>query len=304
MSQINLCICTCKRNDLLKACLESIARSEVPAEFQITVTIIDNDASGAAESVVTSMTANFPFALKYHCEPRRGIPCARNRAIDETLELGSDYLIFIDDDEWVPSYWLATLVDYGLQQGGGIVVSGSVQSDLPPGLSEDIRGLFNGAKHSTGQILKSCATNNVLIPVGLLKSLGLRFDESNPLAGGTDTIFFVEAVKRGVVIKKCTEALLHETVPLSRANLQWFSKRKYRAGITEAWRKQQKGRSRFVIVAAAIVKGLLELTKSGIYALMGQRLRRNHAWLKACKAAGVFMGVFGTHVDSYKTIES
>lgn len=304
MSTINICICTCQRVQLLNQCLDSIAECRRPANTLVSVMVIDNDASQSALSLVTDLAATFPIPLRYIAEPRRGIPCARNRAINETHRLGSDYLVFIDDDEWVQTDWLESLYGYCCKVGGDVVVAGCVISELPDNVPPHIRAVYQKKKHTTGGQLSSCATNNVIIPMYVTRDLGLRFDESNPLAGGTDTIFFVEAVSRGVKIVRCAEALVHESVPLSRANLRWLSKRKYRAGITEAWRKRKKGRSKLRIVTSASILIGIELTKCGAVSLVGNKIARTRFWLKACKYAGVVAGTMGVTIDSYGDISS
>ena len=303
MPSLNICICTCKRDKLLVQCLESVARVDVPADVHVTVTVIDNDPGRSAEQSVDALTRQFPFPLLYVCEPRRGIPLARNRALDETYRLGSDYLLFIDDDEWVRPDWLRVIYEYAVAQGGNVIVSGEVIPELPDTTPPEIRGVYKIRTRTTGERVESCATNNVLVPVSMIRDWGLRFDESNPLAGGTDTIFFHEAVARGAVIRKCVEALVHEAIPASRANLKWLAKRKYRAGITEAWRKQRKGRPRVIILLASALRVLSALMRSGLMALLGNKLARNQNWLKACKSAGVFAGVVGAQVESYRNIE-
>lgn len=302
MSSVNVCVCTCQREKLLARCLESIARIELPQDVRVTITVIDNDAGRSAEALVKAFAGRFPVPLFYHCEPRRGIPCARNRAIEETHRLGSDYLVFIDDDEWVEAGWLKALYGYASGQGGKVVVSGDVIPDLPADLPPDIRSLFKRKEYRTGQILQTCATNNVIIPVYVTRDLGLRFDETHPLAGGTDTLFFVEACARGVRILKCVEALVHESIPLSRANLRWLARRKYRAGITEAWRKRKKGRSFLRVVIWAGVQTILETVITAVLTFLGRKIARNKCWLRASKSAGVFMGALGASVDSYKHI--
>ena len=304
MPSINICVCTCKRDKLLVQCLESVGRVDVPADVNVTVTVIDNDDGRSAEQSVSSLTRQFPFPLLYVCEPRRGIPLARNRALDETYRLGSDFLAFIDDDEWVRTDWLRTLYEYAVAQGGRIIVSGEVIPELPDNTPPEIRGVYKIRNRITGERVESCATNNVLVPVSMIREWGLRFDESNPLAGGTDTIFFHEAVARGAVILKCAEALVHEAIPASRANLKWLAKRKYRAGITEAWRKQRKGQFRTVILLTAGLRVAFAVIRSALMALVGNRQARNLYWLKACKSAGVFAGVFGVRGASYQRIDT
>lgn len=303
MVAINLAICTCKRVQLLRQCLESIARAKIPAGTSLIVTIIDNDAEQSALQQADEMAPGFPVPLQYFAEPRRGIPCARNRAIAQAHALNADYLVFIDDDEWVTTEWLVRLYEYGVSRGGRVVVSGAVISELPAETPAHIRAIFATRDVFTGERLQVCATNNVLIPIHVTRDLGLRFDESDPLAGGTDTIFFAEAVARGVEIYRCAEAVVHELVPASRITLRWLAKRKYRAGITEAWRKQQKGRGRPAIFISAAIVVLIESIKSGVMALLGNASARTRFWLKACKYAGVAAGAVGKKVDSYRVID-
>lgn len=303
MKKINIAICTYKRTELLKKCLLSLLKIAEPADTEITLTIVDNDDQTTAKAVVNELADNSSFPLFYYCEQKRGIPCARNRAIEETHKLGANYLVFIDDDERAEPDWLQKLYDFSVSQGGDIIVSGHVVSELPAQTPDNIRALFNQKNRLTGTRLTSCATNNVLIPVFVTKELGLRFDESSPLTGGTDTIFFCNAVDAGVTILKCREAIVRETVPLSRTKIKWLSKRKYRSGITAAWRKRQNGRAALSIVFSSLLQIIFEMFKCGFNTVLLRKTRRNETWLRACRSAGVLTGVLGGKVDSYKKID-
>ena len=303
MPKINICICTYQRPKLLTECLQSLASIVVPSETEVTVTVIDNDQTGSAEIIVTGLIGAFPFNIYYHCEDKRGIPCARNRAVEETHLLGSDYLVFIDDDERVEPLWLDRLYTYCQNQGGNIVVSGSVISELPDETPDHIRHIFNRKQKPTGTLLDSCATNNVLVPIYLTKDLGLRFDESDPLAGGTDMKFFHEAVSVGVVIKRCAEALVYESIPKNRTTLRWLSRRKFRGGITKAWRDKQSGRSTFMIIISSSLEFVVALFLTGTMFLIGNKDKQNKRWLKACRRLGILSGAFGLKIDSYKNVD-
>src|SRR5690606_28034812 len=276
----------------------------VPAGITVRVSVIDNAADESARAVVDAYRCTGKFSADYVVEPRRGIPCARNRALDHAQRMEAAYLAFIDDDEWVTPEWLSELLNCSRQMGTDSVISGAVKSVVPDGVSQHISYFFTREKGGrTGDRLEACATNNVLIPMAVVVRYGLRFDESNPLAGGTDTIFFVNAVRHGVAIYKCKKALVYEHVPLSRANLRWLAKRKYRAGITDAGRKIQKGRKPIAIFFSATVSIVLQslLCLTGLALL--QRRRANRAWLKVSKSAGTIMGLLGREVESYREID-
>lgn len=304
MSRINICVCTCHRGELLKVCLDSLAKIRVSDEIDLTVSIVDNDEKRSAETVVNEVKKDFPFPLFYFCESRRGIPCARNRAIDETIAMGSDYLVFIDDDEWVESEWLQMLYGFCKQNGGNVVVSGGVVAELPEGTPPEIAGLFNRKPPGfLGQRLETCATNNVLVPMHVLLEARVRFNDSKPLVGGTDTIFFKELTNTGVVILRCPQALVHELIPSKRATMQWLVKRKYRVGITEAVRKKMCGRSAISILLSASFQLIVEAIKILFASAANKKVLRNQSVLKVYRCAGIVAGIVGVEVDSYRVID-
>ncbi len=276
----------------------------MPEDVKLVVTVIDNAADESARAVVEANNSSARFPAQYVSEPRRGIPVARNRAIDHATTQDVDHLIFIDDDEYVAPDWLSELVAFAATKDGESVVSGDVVSIVPEEAPDHIRRLFiRSDSKRTGDKLDCCATSNVLIPLHLIRTHGLRFDESRPLAGGTDTIFFVEAVARGVTIYKCKEARVYEKVPSSRANLRWLSKRKYRVGVTEAWRKRKRGRARAGVLFSALGVMAAHLLVCAAASLVNTKHARARSWLRVSKAAGVITGIFGRRVDSYRTIE-
>ena len=287
---------------MLQQCLVSLSSIELPQGVEVDIVVVDNDATPSSHAVVEQYQTQSHFPVYYVHEPKRGIPIARNRALIESLQLDSDYVVFIDDDEWVESAWLVNLYDYCQARGGKVVVSGAVISELPESTPDHMRALFGKQKRKTGEKLGACATNNVIIPRYVYDEWGVRFDESNPLAGGTDTIYFVQAVARGVEIYKCNEAIVHEHIPASRTHLSWFAKRKYRAGVTDAWRKRQKGRAWVAILLSALGQAIIYSLLTLIYILLTNKHKRNKAWLKACRAAGVLAGLVGVQVQSYRKI--
>jgi len=301
-ARINICICTCRRAELLKKCLASIAVVDVPERVQIHVSIIDNDDAQSAADYIALLKKDYPFVLHYQHVMSSGIPYARNRAIDLTLELKCDYLAFIDDDEWVEIEWLKLLYGYSRKVGGEAIVSGHVIQELPDNVSKTVARFFTKRERGTGTALSACATNNVLIPVFIMADLGLRFVEENPHMGGEDTIFFTLASQKGVPIYKCAEAIVHEVIPESKANMAWLSRRKFRVGIISAWRKKKYGRSRLAICVNSVLMVILCFGFAVLLAIALQHELRNKYWLKMCKYLGVVAGVFGASMDDYKVI--
>ena len=274
-----------------------------PDGIRLLISIIDNDSDASAKPVFDKWGQHFGDELVYRLERKRGIPCARNNAIDVAHEYDADYLVFIDDDEWVEPSWLCELYSYAIRQGGQVVVHGGVVPELTEGAPAYMREIFFEKCRATGTELGSCATNNVLIPIFVTRDLALRFDESRPLAGGTDTIFFCAAVERGVKILECAEARVHEEIPLSRLSSRWLAKRKYRAGITLARRKREAGRTVISLLLSSVVQIVVYTLLALLARLSFLPVPYYKALMKLSRSAGVLSGLFGAEADSYKKIE-
>jgi len=303
---INICVCTFKRPRLLQSCLKSLERMERPEQsegIRFAVTVIDNDSGGTAREVVNNFIDRVDISVVYQVEEKRGIPCARNRALAVTREMQAEMVVFIDDDERVRPDWLVCLLGASQRYGHRAAVHGLVMPQLSDSVSADVAGLFTPRVRTEGQLLSACATDNVMVPMAFINSHKLRFDESRPLAGGTDTIFFTQARRKGLEIYQTNRAVVEETIPESRANLKWLIRRKFRAGLTDAWRKMQKGQSRSRLVISAISHILVFMMKAFAFAAMMSGLKRNESLLGIAKYTGILMGCFNFKVDSYKVVD-
>jgi succinoglycan biosynthesis protein ExoM len=257
----------------------------------------------SAKKTVDELPGQMGLDVIYAVEDKRGIPCARNRAIDIANSIEADLLVFIDDDEVVEKNWLENLFEVSRDYAHKAVVHGAVLSKLDPSVPPSISGLFSTKVRSERQELSACATDNVMIPMGFVNREQLRFDESKPLAGGTDTIFFTQAHKLGLKIYHTNTARVTETVPLSRTKLSWLLRRKFRTGLTDAWRKVSKGRSRASVMFSASFQIVFFLIKTIGYCFIFMPLKRNENYLRVTKSLGVFMGCLGVKIDSYQKVD-
>ncbi|GGO78006.1 glycosyl transferase family A [Marinobacterium nitratireducens] len=301
---INVSVCTYRREKLLFACLQSLSAITVPRGTVVKISVVDNDSEMSARQVVAEIQNSTGCEITYAVEEKRGIPCARNRAIDIANSMGADLLVFIDDDEIAEPDWLEALFRVSGDYDHQAVIHGAVLSELDPSVPKSISGLFSTRVRSERQALTACATDNVMIPLAFVNRERLRFDESKPLAGGTDTIFFTQAHKLGLNIYQTNTAKVTETIPLSRTRLSWLSKRKFRAGVTDAWRKISKGRSKGGVMMSAFFQVAWFSVQAAVYCIAFMPLRRNESYLRAAKSMGVFMGCLGVKVDSYQKVDS
>ena len=108
-------IATYRRAEGLATLLSSLASQEEPHPL-FDVVVVDNDSLGSAREVVHH---HFPRAL-YVREPEPGIAAARNAVLKNSE--GYDFLLFVDDDEFVSPTWIETLVGHAISRDCDVVV--------------------------------------------------------------------------------------------------------------------------------------------------------------------------------------
>ena len=302
--RINVCVCTYLRTAHLKKCLISLINQNTPKDASYAITVIDNDKNQSAESIVSDLKTQSEVTIRYVCEQQKGIPFARNRALDESLKLNFDYIAFIDDDEYASCSWLSTLFTYLSSYSDPVVIHGRVVPRFPEDTPRHMCDSYSTKKERrTGTKLNTCATNNVIFPTIILKKLKLHFDISAPFAGGTDTKFFFEVNKQGVLIYECAEAIVYETVFPNRLKMSWIMHRKYRTGITTAWVRMREGRTKSRLIVRAICKIFSHTTLGCFNFVCFNFKNRNKHFFKVAKYVGILAGVKGIKVESYKNVD-
>jgi glycosyltransferase involved in cell wall biosynthesis len=185
------------------------------------VLVVDNDPGGSARAVA----ADAGPSVRYVVEPSPGIAAARNRALDESAD--ADLLVFIDDDERPHPGWLAALL-----ATGAALVAGTVVSSFPAELDAFVAAgdFFRRRRLPTGTPISLAATNNLLLDLGEVRRLGLRFDPEFGLSGGEDTLFTRRLAVAGVRMVWCAEAVVTDVVPAARLTREWVLSRAYSSG--------------------------------------------------------------------------
>ena len=106
-----IAVCTAKRPKMLQHCLQSIGSQIVSPQVKVDVVVVDNEGEPNSLSLVQDFSTRCRFPVHYVHEPRRGIPQARNAALEKCRSLGAEWTAFTDDDCWVTPTWLASLLD-------------------------------------------------------------------------------------------------------------------------------------------------------------------------------------------------
>jgi glycosyltransferase involved in cell wall biosynthesis len=298
--RVAICIGTYKRLPLLDSLLSAIARLQFrrvrrPA---LTVIVVDNDSAQSARPVCRRH--EFPWALRYVCEPNRGIAAVRNRAIAEAE--GADFLAFIDDDEAPAPHWLDELL-HTQSQFRADVVSGSVLPCFPPEVPSWVRsgGFFSRPIRATGRPVELCSTNNALLRADTLRSVS-HFDEQFNLTGGEDTHFFLRIRSLGFRMIAARDAVVYEVIPVERAQSGWILRRGYQAG--NSWSLCERDLDpRLRVALARIAKAAVHLL-AGLLLLLPSLLlgkaRRVSALRRIYFGAGMITGVFGHRFLPYR----
>jgi succinoglycan biosynthesis protein ExoM len=236
LKSIAVCVCTCQRPQMLADCLASLVKLDPIEGVRSEIIVVDNEAEGSEPVQGCART----FGAHYHHQPDRGIPQARNAALDAAREIGATHLAFIDDDEIADSVWLRNLWE-AMQHYGAGAIQGYVEYRYPEGTQEwRKRGEYTTRKRNTGHSLKLAATNNLLIDLSAAN--GLRFDESLRFLGGEDAIFTDQIHKRGHAIVFCLEAVTFETVPQARVTIAAHTKKAFRKGFCAVHEAKLMGR--------------------------------------------------------------
>ena len=303
--EVVVAFATYRRPELVRTLLPLVVDQASGLHCRARVVVVDNDPHGSARAVVEEAALD---GVEYHCEPTPGIAAARNRALDEAGT--ADVLVFLDDDEEPEPHWLGTLVE-AWTAWRCTAVSGPVVShfDGPVDPWVSACSTFRRPRRDSGALLEGAATNNLLLDLGQLRQLGLRFDDRFGLTGGSDTMLTRDLIRRGGQIRWCDEAVMHETVPAERATRDWALRRTRRTG--NVWARVQLAlagspSSRLRTRASLTARGCYRLLAGTLAAIAGRFTRdlgrRSQGELEVAKGLGVLGGAWGHQVTEYRRV--
>ncbi|MFY9641816.1 MAG: glycosyltransferase [Rhodomicrobium sp.] len=191
-------VCTCQRPRLLERCLLSLAAQKQVDGVNIEIVVVDNNDAPSAGPAVEAFKLRCPFPVHYRHEPRRGIPMARNRVLEEALlssarrDRADAVKARVHRIYPEPAPFWCTLTNDG--------------AAYDPGTD----GPVEHRKRNT------VATNGVIISSKLFKDFGLRFSERLALSGEEDGEFFAKASELGALMVTSSMPVLIEEAHRSR----------------------------------------------------------------------------------------
>jgi succinoglycan biosynthesis protein ExoM len=303
--EIGICVTTCFRPEGLGRLLESLVaqRFTKNAQPNIRIVIVDNDAAGSARGVCDDFMARYNVRLEYEIEVERGIPIARNHAVD-MVKHHVDFIAILDDDEVAAPNWLDELMSAQVEFEADIL-TGPVRPHFVGPTDRWLQRFFERASLSNGCNLRHnynyVYTSNLLAKAALFRDL--RFDERFALTGAEDTHLFMQIFEKGYRAIWAENAVVTEWLPESRTNPQWLWKRAYRQGNSFAICELVQSGT-FKTRVQRIVKGGVRLLEGMAIALisLGRKSKFVRGVQTLCLGAGMISGSFGIEYQEYKKI--
>ena len=300
--------------ELLPALVEQAESAAGRARTRILV--VDNDPAGGAEQTARAAARAARAArsggaepdgaepeIVYVHEPEPGIVAGRNRALDESGR--ERLLVFIDDDELPRPGWLAALLD-ARERHGCAAVTGPTPPvfETAPDPWVAACGAFDSWEAADGARVRSADTGNLLLDLGRVRALDLRFDPRYGLTGGEDSLFTRRLTLAGEEIRFAAGAVVDKRVPARRARRDWVLRRARRSGSTWARvRIDTADRARTALRLGYAAKGLARAGREGALALLaragGDVASRAVHEVGARGGLGMVVGALGGSVAEY-----
>jgi glycosyltransferase involved in cell wall biosynthesis len=259
-ASICVAICTHNRAAYLRRALDSLRAQDVPTQL-FDALVVDNASIDDTKAVVQAHADGMPN-LRYVYEPRIGLSHARNRATEESR---SDLIAFLDDDAIADPHWVSALL--AAFQGSTptpACVGGRVEliweAPRPAWLPEELLGYLSQVSGAHAMAInpftQTLAGANIAFSTSKLRAVN-GFDArlgrvGRNLVSGEELLAQRRLYQGGHFVLYEPKALVHHHVPASRLERNWFYRRVFAQGVTEATmdRVLQSSRSRREVLRA------------------------------------------------------
>jgi len=234
---LTVAICCYNAAEYLEMLIRQLEALPCPVPFEIL--IVDNNSTDNTADIAGSLSEECGKPVRYVVERQQGIPFARNRAIEESLN--SEFLVFIDSDELPEDQWLESAYR-GLNHYCADCVGGRINLDLPARpkwLSDSLLPFLGKVDH--GNIPLRVVDRSTPVWSGnvayrtALFSNGLRFDtrynrKGPGIGGGEDGIMFRNLLERKCHIRYEPEMCITHLIPEAKLRRSYFLRLHFIAG--------------------------------------------------------------------------
>lgn len=302
MIRIAVCVCTFRNPAGLKELFKGLdaQTTEQLPDHKLTIGVVDNDDGGVADEVLNWYRAHGRFPLEIRKQSRRGLSIARNTALELDCVQASDLFAFLDDDEIPVMDWLQTLVGAMADPQRAIVIGpvAPLFQKKPPEWMISGGFFYHGCSENEPH---AGHTGNVIMRTSVIRKSGVRFDESLNNVGGEDVLFFRGLRSLGIQVHCAPRAVVHETIPPSRANLRWMMRRWLRTGASTSHLAGSSGLSRRIAAFGGGVARILGGSARLALQFMTNRdvAARVHVLSTVCRGAGMLLFACGRSYEEY-----
>jgi succinoglycan biosynthesis protein ExoM len=305
MPDVVVAIPTYRRPKGLERLLDALENLETDA--RVAVLVADNDAARREGSEVCArvLEGGYRWPLEVIIVPERGIAQARNALVEHALaHSATPFIAMLDDDEWPEPAWLDEFLRVQTETDAD-ALHGAVLRDFEsaPGVWAARCAGIAPLRGRTGSVAMIHGTSNVLLRRAVLESMAKPcFDPGFALTGGEDKDFFTRLRGQGARFAWADDAIVHDQVPASRANLHWALRRAYRVGNSDMRVfLKTRPRTQAIVLESAKILGALLLSPVMFAILAAVPNRRVEALCKLWRAAGKTAAIFGAHYNEYAT---
>jgi succinoglycan biosynthesis protein ExoM len=236
INRITVAICCYNAGHYLKGLLNALVCQNCQIPFEIL--IIDNNSTDNTHTFITQYSSS--IKIRYINETNQGIPYARNRAIEESIN--SKYLAFIDADEIPSSNWLQSTVNI-LEDNTVDCVGGKITIRLayrPAWLKDILMPFYGEVNHSNFSFTIADNTTpiwsgNIAYNMRVFRN-GLRFDtrynrKGKGVGGGEDHIMFNHLLENRYNLKYEPLMEIYHLIPKEKVSPIYFFRLHYNAGM-------------------------------------------------------------------------
>ncbi len=216
--EVLIAVPTFRRAELLPPLIETIRADARDVDAGSRILVVDNDPERSAAEAAASL------GVQYLAEPTPGIAATRQAALD-AAEPG-ELVVMIDDDLVPEPGWLAGLVDVWLEHRPAAVM-GFVRYVWPEGTDPWVAagGFMRRSRIPNGERLSGLKTGNVLIDADQTRALGVRFDVSLGLSGGSDVQFGRDLIAAGGTIVASADSVARDDIATARTTIAFVRRR-------------------------------------------------------------------------------
>ena len=252
---------------MLRKCLLSLVEMQKPDGSDFAIAVIENDREPQSRATVEEVGLRSAIEIIYAQELKRGIPFARNKALETCLEMEADWIALIDDDETARSNWLVELAR-ACKEHEAEVANGPVfriyEKEAPYWWKRQLL-----KPRETGTEITEAPTNNILMASRIVSEdgLGIRFEKL--LTNGAEDIDFFRRVHgAGVKMIWADEAFVDEFIPASRVKTRRLLNRLVMAACSGT---QMKGlrEGQWIAIRDHFPKAIRRIVFGSISALVG-----------------------------------